>query len=91
LCCSHWLKLRAIGSFSLLRWVSIAQFGPRNLEAALGLGADVVAHRDYAEMANREAFQRALGRETLDELALYERTQQASLLSALDTLDVARA
>jgi uncharacterized glyoxalase superfamily metalloenzyme YdcJ len=53
------------------------------------LGDNAQAH--YAEMANREAFQRALGRETLDDLALYERTQQASLLSALDTLDVALA
>ncbi|KPA91417.1 VOC family protein [Pseudomonas sp. RHF3.3-3] len=48
------------------------------------LGDHAQAH--YAELANRDAFQRALGRETLDELQLYQLTEQASLRSALAAL-----
>jgi uncharacterized glyoxalase superfamily metalloenzyme YdcJ len=50
------------------------------------LGDNAQAH--YAEMANRDAFQRALGRETLDELEIYARTEQASLYNALQMLGV---
>ncbi|WP_026145364.1 2-oxoadipate dioxygenase/decarboxylase HglS [Pseudomonas asplenii] len=48
------------------------------------LGENAQAH--YAELANRDAFQRALGRQTLDELQLYRNAEQASLHGALAAL-----
>ncbi|MDD1964043.1 VOC family protein [Pseudomonas putida] len=46
------------------------------------------AQAQYAQVSNRDAFEQALGRETLDELQIYARTQQASLDNALKALVV---
>jgi uncharacterized glyoxalase superfamily metalloenzyme YdcJ len=50
------------------------------------LGDAAQAH--YGEHANRRAFEQALGRSTLDELALYAETQQRSIAACADALGV---
>ena len=42
----------------------------------------------YDQSANRAEFERALGRPVLDEMALYARTQQASLQACARELDM---
>ncbi|MGO9675371.1 MAG: VOC family protein [Methylocella sp.] len=47
---------------------------------------DGEARRNYAERANRGAFEEALGRPVLDEFELYARAEKASIEAALDEL-----
>jgi uncharacterized glyoxalase superfamily metalloenzyme YdcJ len=46
------------------------------------------AQTHYAEHSNRQAFEQALGRSTIDELELYAETQRRSLEECAETLGI---